>query len=422
MPSSSVPTGVLRSTAAKAVVAVAFIAIGGVAAAQIGVFSGAMQEDHDSLEHVPDDVDSVATLDVSVVQEDVSATLYGAAYNATVGASASDDESPATATPGDEEDDDSDAFEDDSMTTMSPAEMVPANLSAALDETENQTGLDPRAADEVVMFNQQRNYSQPQYSAAIVYADWAEDDVIAAVSNSSDEEYENTTVNGVTVYQPVENENESEEDDISFGPPEPEEWIAVLEDGEYVFGTQHAVNDTIDVAVGDADSVDGDLASAYDDTRDDGYLRYAQRSQNVNITQINRTMGQSTGLNVTAYAQAYNDLHVTSGSYYIGEDDTLGFESRILTNSTDTAQDVQDITQGFISIQAGAIQNETLEDQLRSTNVTRDGTTVTVTRETSVDTAVTLIKWYGSILTDTGSTTGAATGSASASATAEGTA
>ncbi|WP_415381001.1 hypothetical protein [Halosimplex sp. TS25] len=411
----------MRSTAAKAVVAVAFLAIGGVAAAQIGVFNGVAQEDHESLEHVPDGVDSVATLDVSVVEEDVSTTLYAAAYNATVGASESDEESPVTATPGDEEDDDSDAFEDGAMTETSPAEMVPANLSAALDETENQTGLDPRAADEVVMFNQQRNYSQPQYSGAVVYADWSEDDVIAAVSNSSDKEYENTTVDGVTVYQPVENESD-EEDELSFGPPEPEEWIAVLDEGEYVFGTQDAVNDTIDVAAGDAESVDGDLASAYEETRDDGYLRYAQRSQNVNITEINRTMGQQTGLNVTAYAQAYNDLHVTSGSYYIAEDDTLGFESRILTNSTDTAQDVQDITQGFISIQAGAIQNETLEDQLRSTNVTRDGTTVTVTRETSVDTAVTLIKWYGSILTDTGSTTGAATGSASASATAEGTA
>ncbi|WP_436927421.1 hypothetical protein [Halosimplex amylolyticum] len=412
----SIPTGAFGSTAAKAVVVVAFLAIGGVAAAEIGVFEDVVgQDDSDAIDQVPDGVDSVATLDASVLEEDVSARLYATAYNATVGASTGGSESETTATTAtpagdgaDETDEDeTDGFDDEPRTATSPVEMVPANLSAALDETENQTGLDPRAAEEVTFFEKQReNYTQPRYAGAVVHADWTESAVVEAASNNSDTEYENTTIDGVTVYQPVENESE-DEDELSFGPPEPEEWIAVLDDGEYAFGTQQAVNDTIAVAVGDADPVDGDLRSAYEETRDDGYVRYAQRSQNVNVTRINQTMGQRTGLNVTAYAEAYNDLHVTSGSYYIA-DDKLGVESRILTNSTETARDVADITQGFISIQAGAIQNETLETQLRSTNVTQDGTTVTVSRETPVDTAAKLVRWYGSILTGSGQTGSAA--------------
>ncbi|MFC7194817.1 hypothetical protein ACFQL4_09425 [Halosimplex aquaticum] len=406
----------MGSTAAKVAVAVAFLAIGGVAAAQMGVLNGVVgQDDTAAIDQVPDGVDSVATLDASVLEDDVSARLYATAYNATVGATVGGSASETTettpttetATPSEDEDE-TDGFDEEPRTATSPAEMIPANLSAALDKTENETGLDPRAAEEVAFFNKQReNYTQPRYAGAIVHADWTESAVVAAASNSSDTEYVNTTIDGVTVYKPVQ--NQTEEDEVSFGPPEPEEWIAVLDDGQYAFGTQQAVNDTIEVYAGDANPVDGDLRTAYDETRN-GYIRYAQRSQNVNVTRINQTMGQQTGLNVTAYAQAYNDLHVTAGSYYISED-KLGFESRILTNSTETARDVADITQGFISIQAGAIQNETLETQLRSTNVTQDGTTVTVSRETPVDTAAKLIRWYGSILT------GGQTGSAAAQPT-----
>jgi len=386
MPSLSIPTGILSSTAAKVAVAVAFLAIGGVAAAQIGALDAVVgSDDTDSIEQVPDGVDTVASFDASVLEDEKTNRLYVAAYNATVGAAMEDAEN------------ESDERETEMRPGASPAEMVPANASAALDKVENESGLDPRAVDEVVVFQQHReNYTQPQYSGAIVHADWNESAVVDAVSNSSEQTYVNTTVDGVTVYKPEATEESEEEDEISFGAPEPEQWVAVLDDGEYVFGTEQAVNDTIQVAVGEADPVDGDLRSAYDDTKD-GYFRYAQRSQNVNVTRINQTMGQRTGLNVTAYAQAYNDLHVTSGSYYL-TDDGLGFQSRTLTNSTDTARDVQDLTQGFISIQAGAIQNETIENELRSTEVSRDGTTVTVTRETSMETAVKLIKWFGSAL------------------------
>ncbi|WP_164471514.1 hypothetical protein [Halosimplex salinum] len=378
----SLPTGVLSSTAAKAVVVVAFVAVGGVAAAQIGVIDGMMSsEDAEALDQVPDGVDSVAAIDGSILEEDVSERLYATAYNATVRQELEAEESEENET---------------EMRRSSPAEMVPANLTAALDEAENESGLDPRAVDEVVVFSQERNFSQQDYAGAVVHADWNESAVVAAASNSSDSEYENTTVEGVTVYKPVE--NETEEDEMTFGAPDPEEWIAVLDDGQYAFGTDEAVNDTIQVEVGNADPVDGDLRTAFEETRD-GYVRYAQRSQNVNVTRINQTMGQRTGLNVTAYAQAYNDLHVTAGSYYLTED-SLGFESRTLTNSTDTARDVEDLTQGFISIQAGAIQNETIENELRSAEVTRDGTTVTVTRETSVETAEKLLRWFGSAVNE----------------------
>ncbi|WP_436909790.1 hypothetical protein [Halosimplex marinum] len=403
----SIPTGTLSSTAAKAVVVVAFLAVGGVAAAQMGALDG-VTDSRDSalLESVPDGVDSVAVFDASVIESDTAERLYATGYNATVG-------STNQSTPADNE------TMDGMETAPSPVEMVPANLTGAFDEVENETGLDPRAAEQVITFSQrQENFTSPPYQGAIVEADWAKSDVVDAVEENTNRSYRNTTVDGVTVYKP---EPREEENVTTFGPPEPDQWVAVLGDGEYAFGTEQAVNDTVQVEVGDADPVDGDLRRAFDSTRD-GYLRYAQTSQNVNVTRINQTMGQSTGLNVTAYAEAYNDLHITSGTYYIADDgETLGTESRIMTNSTDTARDVKDLAQGFISIQAGAIQNETLESELRATEVTRDDTTVTVSRQTDIETAETLIRWYADILTggQSGAATGVASGTTAAAAAAQ---
>jgi hypothetical protein len=385
----SIPTGTLSSTAARVAVVAAFVAVvavGGVAAAQMGALDGVTgSQDSALLEPVPDDVDSVAVFDASVIESDTAERLYATGYNATVG---SVDET---------ESDDANETDDETVTATSPVEMVPANLTGAFDEVENETGLDPRGAEQVIVYSQrQANFTSPPYQGVIVEADWEESDVVDAVSESANRSYRDTTVDGVTVYKP---EAQEEEDNVtSFGPPEPDQWVAVLDENEYVFGTEQAVADAVDVAVDEAEPVDGDLRRAFDDTRD-GYLRYAQSSQSVNVTRINQTMGQSTGLNVTAYAEAYNDLHITSGTYYIADDgETLGTESRVLTNSTDTARDVKDLAQGFISIQAGAIQNETLETELRETDVTRDGTTVTVSRETDIETAEMLVRWYGSIL------------------------
>jgi|GEM_PF-1640485 len=413
----SIPTGTLSSTAAKAVVVVAFVGVvaaGGVAAAQMGALDGMMgSEDSAMLEQVPDGVDSVAVFDGDVIESDVSQRLYATGYNATVGSM-----NRSTPAAGDNETagDDEMADDDETVTPTSPAEMVPANLSGALDSVENESGLDPRAVERVIVFNQrQENFTAAPYQGTIVHADWSKSAVAEAVFNETDESYVNTTVDGVVVYKP---EPTDEENVTSFGPPAPDQWVAVIDENEYAIGTEEAVNDTIQVAVGDADPVDGDLRRAFDSTRD-GYVRYAQSSQNVNVTQINQTMGQSTGLNVTAYAEAYNDLHITSGTYYITDDgDALGVESRIMTNSTDTARDVQDLAQGFVSIQAGAIQNETLETELRETDVTRDGTTVTVSRQTDIETVETLIRWYADILTGGQRTagTGVATGTAAAAA------
>ena len=358
----------------KIAVVMVLVAVAGIGVAQLAVL-GTGGGSSGAVEQVPADVDSVTTIDMTVLEDETADRLYTEAYESVS-----------------EEVNDTEAIG-----------MVPANLSALSDRVENESGLDPRDAEEVVYFQQQReNFTAPAYAGAVVHADWNESALLDIVANETDTDYENTTVDGVTVYRP---NTEEEDEEFGFG-PDPR-WVGVLGDSEYVVGTENAVRDTIAVSVGNGSALSGDMLSAYQETRD-GYLRSVQRSQNVNVTAINQTAGSTTGLNVTAYAEAYNDLHITASSSYT-TDDGIGSQTRILTNSTATAEDVESLTQGFISIQAGAIQNETIKSELRAASVSRDGTTVTVTRETSVDAAVKTLEWYLSLL-DAGE--GAAPGAA----------
>lgn len=352
----------LSGTAVKVIFAVAVVAVAGVATAQLGVLD-LVSGDGGAVDQVPDGVDAVARVDPGVLEDEKANRVYEAAYDQAVG----------------------DARED-SDRVRAGASVVPENLTAAGDRIENESGLDLRTIDEIIVFRERSdNFTEPAYAGVIVHAGWNESQVVDVAANNSYAEYENATVDGKTVYRPVES-------DDGFGTTS--EWIGVLGDGEYVFGSEAVVTDTINVTTGDAEALDGDLRSAYDDTRD-GYVRYAERPQNVNVTQV-EAIDAETELNVTKYAVEYNNLYVTAGSYY-ATDDGFGVENRILTNETSAAKDVESLIQGSISVQAGAVQNETIESVLRSTEVNRDGTTVTVTRETSVETAIEVIDWFAAI-------------------------
>ncbi|MFB6151254.1 MAG: hypothetical protein ABEJ40_05555, partial [Haloarculaceae archaeon] len=373
--------GLLSSTAVRVGLAVVLVAaIGGVAATQLGVMGGSDGAGtSDAVEQVPDGVTGVARFDPGVLDDSVATELYAEAYEATANATdrESDGGTTTTATPG---------------MAVSPRASVPSNLTAVRERIENQTGLDPGAADEVVAFwNAPENATGEQYGGVIVHADWNESAFKRAVAESAPVRYENATVAGKRVYRP--SSGGGDEDALTAPSPD---WIGVLGDGEYVVGTEAAVTDAIRVSAGNESSLDGDLLSTYSET-EDGYLRYAVKSPSTNVTRINETYGAFTGMNVTKYGEAYNDLYVVAGSYYT-TDSGLGSETRIRTNETDTAKDVRDLIQGAISINAGAVQNETLERQLRSTEVNRDGTTVTVTRETSIEAMIEIFRWYRSIM------------------------
>lgn len=250
----------------------------------------------------------------------------------------------------------------------------PTSLAEARSDFLNETGLDPATADEMVSFQKRPeagSLGTAQYAGVILHADWETEAVLDAIQNESTVTYEQTTYNGKTVYAPAE--------EPEFGSAD---WVAVLDDGQFVVGSEAAVKDAIDVTTGDSEAFGGDLRTAYDESRD-GLVTFV-------TTVPQDQIPTETGAQLDT--AAYRDVETVSGVYYTTSN-AAGVEMQFHTASADGAADVADVTDGAISIASGYTENETAKDALRAIEVTQDGTTVTVTYEDSVDTVDELLTY-----------------------------
>jgi hypothetical protein len=242
---------------------------------------------------------------------------------------------------------------------------TPNGTDAAFADVENESGLDPGALHHVTAFSryeEDTGEGATEYSATILRTDWSEDDVVAAVEDDESVSLAERSYEGATVYAP--------EEEPRFGS---ETWVAVLGDGTYVVGTKNATRDVVDVDGGEMAAFDGELRSAFSDTRS-GYVRFASRVPEEQVPEGSDTINTSSYRNVTAL----------SGSYYT-TDDALGFEMTLRTASEEDARDIHDVTDGAVSLYAGLSDVETLQEELREVEVERDGTDVVVTYESAVE-------------------------------------
>lgn len=263
------------------------------------------------------------------------------------------------------------------------AESVPtgpgqaSNVSQATSEFENETGLDPEKADELVTYQKRSESSSltsAQYAGVIVHGDWETDAVVSAVTDESSTEYEETTYNGQTVYEPVEQPE--------FGSAD---WVGILGDGQFVFGTEDAVKDAIDVTTDNGDAFSGDLRSAFDETRD-GLITFAASVPQEEIPE------QSNG---PVDISTYQDVKIVTGVYYTTSN-SAGVQFQMHTGSESGATDVSEVTDGAVSFASGTVENETVKNALRSIEIENEGTTVTVTFEDSVDSVEEILRYlYG---------------------------
>lgn len=248
----------------------------------------------------------------------------------------------------------------------------PSNVSQARSEFENETGLDPAEADELVAYQKRTGgVGSAEYLGVVVHADWDRETVVEAVTADETTEYENETYNGKTVYVST---NQYGSTDDAF---------AVLADGQFVFGSERAVKDAVDVETGEADAFDGSLRAAYDDTRD-GLVTFAT---SVPAEDIPRSAGGSVDVS------QYRDVRTVTGVYYTSSN-SVGVELRLVANGTEAAKDVHDVTDGGLSIATGYTENETAKETLRAVEVERDGDVVTVSYEESVDTLREILDYY----------------------------
>jgi|GEM_PF-2128315 hypothetical protein len=217
---------------------------------------------------------------------------------------------------------------------------------------ENETGIDPGPAREVVVFSDNRSENESAYVGLVLHTNADTDTAVEGIQDTTNSSYRSTTYNGQTIHAPANASNR---------------YVGVLGEGELVVGTQAAVRDTIDVSAGDAESVDGSLRRAYQNM-ENGTVRFA-------TTAPERWVPGDTGgfLNT----EAYEKLDTASGTYYI-EGGDAGVALQLGASSTANAQTVQQATEGARVIGQRTLRNESVAAALDSVNVTREGETVTV--------------------------------------------
>lgn len=263
----------------------------------------------------------------------------------------------------------------------------PTTLAAALDDLADEEGFDLRDLSSATVFlayGDTETTSADEKNGFLLESDW---DVSAPLSivGEPGSEYTETTYGGHAVHRPREEWGET---------------VGVLGDGHYVVGGRQAVEGAIDVVRGEAEAVDGSVVDAYRASAA-GPVRSAttvQRSwfpEDVNAPEQDVDLGPLRRLE-TAAAGIYRD------------GDVRGVEARLAAPDGATAEDLVDVLETLRSLAAegsGAAVASYLESLVADATVARDGATVTVTVERTVDELESMATEFGELTAGVGGDT-----------------
>jgi hypothetical protein len=293
---------------------------------------------------VPEDVDVVMYMDPGVAEDETTADLVNGLINIS-----KDQQGEFYSGP------------DDYEAVMEQAE---SNSSLDIDDLNSVTvyGKYPDNASSTV------GMAQDSYVGVLVNSEWSEAEFMNEVENGTD--YEEDEYEGRTIYEQT-----------SASAAGTEGYIGVLGDGQYVIGTEDAVEDAIDVETGSMDPFSGDLRTAYDDTRsgENTYLKFA-----ANFPEEETLEQAGTGVASSEQFTAVTNIAAMSGSYYT-DGDGIGMQMRLETGNEDDADDLAALVDGGVTtVKQSARTNET-QRLLDEVEVSRDGTVVKMTFESPVD-------------------------------------
>lgn len=262
-------------------------------------------------------------------------------------------------------------FDDDDVErlseTMADEDPATDGIEEELDEFEDETGLDPDEAEEVLVFAEipdmetQMDPDAEEFAGFIVHGEWDQDDVIESIEDAEDTEYELTEYAGEEVlYEPTE--------EPEFGTAT---YVGVLADGQFVMGSESAVKASLDVGYDDADPVDGDLLEMYEEMHG-GHVTVA----------VEITDGLTDG--AMGVDEEVGQVEVAGGSFDT-DDGQVAFVGQAITADEDAAMDIADMINGGLATVRQFVEDEDAEDELRAIEVEQDDTTVTISYEGDID-------------------------------------
>ncbi len=242
----------------------------------------------------------------------------------------------------------------------------PESYEEIWQEIEDETELDPRGLQEATAFGGIPD--DPMVEAddewgVVVSTTWSEEQVIEEIEDEAS--VEEGTYNGhpfLTVTPDAEFE------DVYY--------VAVLGDGLYVLGDEASVQDSVDVAAGDAEPLSGELREEIDRIAE-GYVNFAFQVPDDAVPE-----GEEPAMEFDM--GAFDEVGVVSGSYYT-EGDSLGTSFNLRTGDDASAEELEEGIDGLLAFAGTMAQEEEFDEALDAIQVTRDGSTVEIRYETTVD-------------------------------------
>jgi hypothetical protein len=241
---------------------------------------------------------------------------------------------------------------DEAVAAFSPGS-EPPTVDRALASLQSQTGLDPTELDEAVVFGRTGGDG---YAGILVWSDWSRESVAALAARAGFAEQSSDT----TRYR-------------SGGVD-----VAILGDGRYAMGTRAAVTDAIAVGTGDGAAVDGEVRTAYEAAAP-GYLRFGFDVPPAQVPE--RGLGPA--------ATAARDIRYGAGSFGPGDGDgEYRLAVSLELSDADSAATLAEQAEAGLTVardRLGSVAGEREAARERAaavvdaTDVTRNGTTVTVT-------------------------------------------
>jgi len=160
--------------------------------------------------------------------------------------------------------------------------------------------------------------------------------------------------------------------------------VGILGDGQIVFGDQQSVESAIDVSVGDADSVSGDLRSEYDAATDEGLVAVVSEVPDDLIPE----QGGPSGVDLSVF----ESVNIVSFTYYT-PDGQIGADARFLAESSSDAEDIQSVLDAAL-VTFGDTGIPEVDDEIDNIETEQDGNAVTARYEGSLDDIETILDTF----------------------------
>lgn len=245
-----------------------------------------------------------------------------------------------------------------------------------LEEAESESDLSIDDFHSALAFGQVEDFDDDniegqEYLGVIMDTDWTYEDLREAGDNEIDEDVEEDTYNGVTVYKSTDELGE-------------ETWFADFGDGLFVAGVPEAVQDAIDTHQGDKEPFSGDVRTAYENA-EDGYMKAAMA-----LPPSAEEAASGSGMDMPT-------PNVMTMTYYT-DGTTMNVDMDMLMDSEDDANQLNGTLNLFLGSMGQGSQDDPAAKFLEALSIEQNGDTLRVSVSMTAEELLEIMRESGGMM------------------------